>query len=57
MEHRQETWDIVNNRPGTVVNLVSDIGMTCENNNLEENNLSRNLHAIFQSLGTCAMYS
>jgi len=57
VEHRQEMWDIVNDRPGKVVDLVSDIGMTCENNNLEENDLLRNLHAIYQSLETCAMHS
>ena len=56
MKHRQEAWDDVNDKLEKVANLVRYVGTTCENNNLEENDLPRNLHAIFQSLETYVMH-
>jgi len=35
--------------------LVSNVGRTCENNRLEEDDLPHSLVTIFQSLVTCAI--
>ena len=53
----QERWDPVNNKLGKVTQLVNDVVTTCANNNLEENDLPRSLHTIFQSLESYAVHS
>lgn len=53
----QEKWDVVNDKLGKVTQLVGNVVTTCANNNLEENDLPRNLHTIFQSLESYAMHS
>jgi len=57
VKQHKEQWDIVKDRLETVASLVSEVGTTCRNNNLEENDLPRSLHTVFQSIETYAMQS
>ena len=57
VQQHRERWDVVNDKLRKVTRLVDGVVTTCASNNLEENDLPRNLPTIFQSLESYVMHS